>query len=334
MVYFYVKTGLHLFYKNIDVKGLENIPKNKSVLFVANHQNAMMDPILVATHNARILYFLARASAFKNKIAAKLLNAIHAIAIYRVRDGVNSKELNKEVFIKCVNLLSQNKTILIFPEGNHNIKKRVRSLRSGFVQISYDFLRQNPAKELYIVPIGLNYVDSTHYPDKVSIIYGNAICVNSYFELDYRTFTGKLIPIIHKELKKIVVDIPLENYSEIYSKIPKNDFLEPIKTNEKINNSFYLKTSVLNQKTIKKRNIFYYLMLLNTIPAFLFWKWIQPKIKQKEFIATAKFSVGLTLFPLVYMFQSMLVYSFFGLFYSLTYWIISVLIVLLTSKTN
>ena len=72
IVKLYVKTGLFLFYKKITITGEKNIPKNKAILFVANHQNAMMDPLIVATATNKTMYFLARASAFKNKIAAKL----------------------------------------------------------------------------------------------------------------------------------------------------------------------------------------------------------------------------------------------------------------------
>ena len=103
----YIKFAIFLFYKEVKISGKENIPKKGPILFVANHQNAMMDPLIVATATKHTMYFLARASAFKNKIASKLLRAIHAIAIYRVRDGVNSKALNEAVFAECLSLFNK-----------------------------------------------------------------------------------------------------------------------------------------------------------------------------------------------------------------------------------
>jgi 1-acyl-sn-glycerol-3-phosphate acyltransferase len=334
LVYIYVKVGLHLFYKKVEVKGLDNIPKKEAVLFVANHQNAMMDPILVATHNTRILYFLARASAFKNKIAAKLLNAIHAIAIYRVRDGVNSRQLNIKVFEKCVALLSKNKSILIFPEGSHNIKRQIRSLRSGFSQISYNFLTKFPNHQLYIVPVGLNFKNTLCYPDEVAMFYGKKINVNNYYEENYKKFTGKIIKKVSDSLKELTVNVPNDNYNKMISVLNEEEFLTPNKTNTKIAKFNKINYSENNQEKQRKRNLFYKIMYVNTISAFLFWNWLNPKIKEKEFISTAKFSIGLTVFPMVYLIKAILLTIVFNFTIGLLYFLFSIFIVFLSTKTN
>ncbi len=333
LVHLYVKAGLHLFYKKITVSGLKNIPKNEAVLFVANHQNAMMDPILIATHNSRIMYFLARASAFKNKIAAKLLNTIHAIAIYRVRDGVNSKKLNIEVFKKCISLLSNKKTLLIFPEGSHSRKRQIRSLRAGFSKISHNFLQENPKQKLYIVPVGLNFTNTINYPEKASIIYGKKIEVNRFYQENYRKFTGSLIKEVQTSLKKITVHIPETNYENVSKNLNEEEYLTPTKTNKKIAELIISNTLKIHKKKAKK-NIFYYLMVINTLSAFIFWYWLRPKIKEKEFISTAKFSIGLTIFPLSYLFKGLLVLNIFGSTYAFLYLLLSVMVVFLSTKTN
>lgn len=334
IVYLYVKIGLHLFYRKIVVKNLQKIPKKEAVIFVANHQNAMMDPVLIATHNTRILYFLARASAFKNRLAAKLLNSIHAIAIYRVRDGVNSKKRNIKVFKKCVALLSSKQSILIFPEGSHSVKRQIRSLHSGFSQISYDFLSKNPNRKLFIVPIGLNFTDTINYPEEVSIVYGDKIEANALYQSDYRKYTGNIIQKVEASLKEITVHIPNKNYDKILGNLDKSEFLTPQKTNTKIKNSSFLKTEKRTTTTLKKRNIFYYIMLLNTLCAFLFWYWLKPKIKEKEFLSTAKFSIGLTIFPLEYLVKSTVISCFFDVKMAILYIMLSVFTVFLSTKTN
>ena len=42
-----VKTGLLFFYKNIKVVGKENLPKGKPILITPNHQNALIDALLI-----------------------------------------------------------------------------------------------------------------------------------------------------------------------------------------------------------------------------------------------------------------------------------------------
>ena len=338
IVRFYVKIGLHLFYKKIEVVGLENIPKKGAVLFVANHQNAMMDPILIGTNNPRILYFLARASAFKNKIAGKLLNEINAIAIYRVRDGVDSKKRNEAVFKKCTNLLNKNKSILIFPEGSHDKVRRVRSLRAGFTRITIDYLLNNPDKEFYIIPVGINYSNTVNYAKEVKIIYGKPILASKLFNKENLDKSRSILLVeVHQKLKEITVHIEEENYETILASLTEKDFLTPKITNSKLKT---LKPQTPNSKPQTQnlkpqtQNIFYYIMMVNSFIPFLVWKWLKPKIKATEFISTAKFSLGLTIFPIVYFLQTLLVNHFFGNTVALIYVVFCFLIIILSSKTR
>ncbi|PHS53788.1 MAG: hypothetical protein COB01_03450 [Lutibacter sp.] len=54
----YIKIGLFFLHKNISVYGQENIPKKGAVLFIGNHQNALIDAILIPTSAKRNIYFL------------------------------------------------------------------------------------------------------------------------------------------------------------------------------------------------------------------------------------------------------------------------------------
>ncbi len=325
IVKFYVKTGLFLFYKNIIISGKENIPKNGPILFVANHQNAMMDPLLVATSTHKVMYFLARASAFKNKIAAKLLNAIHAIAIYRVRDKVDSKKLNEAVFNQCLDLFNQEKNILIFPEGSHSTKRQIRSLRAGFTRMTIDYLTNNPKKDLIIIPVGLNFTNTQNYAESVHIKYGKPIFSRTFFNANNQNKTkGNLINEVKKQLKKVTIHIDDENYEEEINQFNNKDFLFIDKTTQ--HPKFKIKHS--------KFNLFYSLMKLNSIFPFLIWYWLKPKIKEKEFLSTAKFSLGLSAFPIFYIIQSLIIFNFFDGIFALTYLIISFILVFLSTKTR
>ena len=328
----YIKVGLFFFYKKITISGKENIPNNGPILFVANHQNAMMDPLIVGTKSGKVMYFLARASAFKNKIAAKLLRAIHAIAIYRVRDGVDSKAKNEAVFKECLNLFNKGENMLIFPEGSHSIKRQVRSLRAGFVRMTFDYLKENPQKDLRIIPIGLNYDNTINYAKELHVIYGKPISTRQFFnEKDVNKSQSDLINKVHQQLKRITVHIEDENYEAKFDSLTEKDFLTPIKSNERLkrNNS-----QVASSNNSKSKNLFYYLMQLNSIFPFLIWKGLEPKIAAREFISTAKFSLGLTAFPLFYFIQTLLVYRFFGSIYALLYVALTFILVFLSTKTR
>lgn len=330
IIRFYMKIGLYFFYKKITISGKESIPKKGAILYVVNHQNAMMDPLIVAT-TTKPTYFLARASAFKNKLVSTFLRSIQMIAIYRVRDGVDSKALNESVFDACLDLFNNNKSMLIFPEGSHSVKRQIRSLRAGFTRITIDYLTANPNKDLQIVPIGLNYNNTFNYAKEVHIIYGETIKAREFFNRDSKTETkNNLINEVHKQLKAITVHIEEDNYQKVHASITEKEYLDPITTNERI--------KTLNFKRIKtvsnSKNIFYYLMQLNSIFPFLIWYWLQPKITSKEFISTAKYSLGLTVFPLFYTLQAVVINSFFGNIIALCYVALCFILVFLSTKTR
>lgn len=332
LVIVYIKIGLFFFYKKITVTGIDNIPRNNPILFVANHQNAMMDPLIVATTTSKTMYFLARASAFKNKVAAKLLTELQAIAIYRVRDGVDSKHLNQSVFSNCLDLLNNNNNILIFPEGSHSIKRQVRSLRAGFTQITINFLNNNPNKDLVIIPVGLNYCNTINYAKSVHVIYGKPIKARQFLnDTNLNKSKFNLINEVHKALKKITIHIDDENYDTQIKTYTEEDFLFFGKFKKSKINS---KSQSFGARKSSKINFFYYLMMLNSIFPFLIWRWMKPKVKSVEFVSTAKFSLGLTVFPLFYILQTTIVSICFGNIYALIYIILSIILVFLSTKTR
>ena len=66
----YLKLGLFFYFKKMHVVGTKNIPKSKPVLFLSNHQNALLDALIIATKCGRFSYFLTRASVFKKPITS------------------------------------------------------------------------------------------------------------------------------------------------------------------------------------------------------------------------------------------------------------------------
>ena len=48
IVKLWLRTGLFFYYGRMKVVGRGNIPKNKPIMLLANHQNALMDPLMIA----------------------------------------------------------------------------------------------------------------------------------------------------------------------------------------------------------------------------------------------------------------------------------------------
>ena len=216
--YAVIKNGLRLFYKKIILEGRENLPKDKPILFVPNHQNSFMDALLVGTNIKPIIYFLTRAKAFKNPVMAKFLRSLNNLPVYRVRDGLSSVKKNNAIFDECIQYLKRNDALLIFPEANHNLRRSIRPLSKGFTRIAFDAeIRENWKMGLQVIPVGVNYTEHRRSRNTVRVIFGEPIDMRTYkelFEKDEREATEDLKTRVSDSLKSIVMHVPnMDNYA-------------------------------------------------------------------------------------------------------------------------
>lgn len=158
------RIGIWIFFRKIDLLHTDRIPKGKPVLLASNHPTGFMEPCIMAVFLWRPLYFLVRGDFFRKPIFNFLLRALNMIPIFRGRDG-NFRDLksNFNSFSACHDAFRANKTIMIYPEGNAVLEKRLRPLKKGISRLAYGTLEAYPELEdLYIVPVGVSYT----YPDQ------------------------------------------------------------------------------------------------------------------------------------------------------------------------
>jgi 1-acyl-sn-glycerol-3-phosphate acyltransferase len=289
---FLLKVALHVYYKKILVQGQENIPHNQPVILVANHQNALIDPLVVATHISIRPYFLTRAAVFKNPIAAYLLDLIQMLPVYRVLDGFSTIPQNQRTFQKTNQVLQQNGSVLIFAEGNHSIVRNIRTLSKGFTRMAYGALAANPDINPMIVPVGIQYSAHKKSGSSVKITIGKPIPVDPD-----PSQALKLTRQVETALKSLVVDLPNDNYDETLQRLLANQvdvcskedveqFLAGHQVLTKVRPAGYLRNK---------------LMKLFHLP--LYWVWlfgIAPKMEDEVFTSTWKFLIGFVLAPLYY----------------------------------
>ena len=324
--------------KKINVFGKENIPKKGPILFIGNHQNALIDALLIPATNNRKIHFLARASAFKNSIARKLLESVNMIPVYRLRDGIKTIEKNFEIFDQCIELLNEEKAIEIFAEGEHHLSRRIIPLKKGFARIILGTLQKYPHLNIQIVPIGLNFDSHLNFPSSASIYYGKPINANQFFDLKNPDFTfKKIINEVASALKKLTLHIENEaTYNETIAKLEKAgvNYLNPFEANKMVKNI----ESYSSLKSSKNKKInwflpFHLLAKLNSIFPLLIWRYLKSTIKDLLFMNTFRFAVITTLFPLFYIIQAVIVYAIFNLNYALVYLAGCILLGIITSKT-
>ncbi|MGA9269708.1 MAG: lysophospholipid acyltransferase family protein [Lutimonas sp.] len=334
LVKLYVRTGFAFYFKKVEIQGIENVPKNTAVLFVANHQNALIDPLLLGAFMPRQLHFLTRADVFDKPLVRALLSTVNMLPIYRIRDGREGLSKNEEVFQKCFKILNRKGTVLIFPEGNHNIQRRVRILSKGFTRIVFGALDEYGDHELMVVPVGINYTNARKYASNVSLHVGEAIRANDYYQREeHKVSSSALKEAVRDRLKKLTTHIEdQENYDYLETCFEEDEFINPKMVNSKLEQPGLLKPVIRDMST--DFNMLLPLVKANSFFPLLIWKYLKPKITEEEFISTYKFSVGITAFPLFYLAQSGILTLFFGSGVGWTYLGLSLLSVWLLTKSR
>ncbi len=297
----YIRIGMFFYFRRIKLYNVENIPKNKPVLILANHQNALLDALLIATQSGRYSYFLTRAAVFNKPLISKLLKSLRMLPVYRIRDGWNTISNNTAIFEKCIALLQNKQAVVIFPEGNHNLERRVRPFSKGFTRIVLGALETYPEMDLQLIPVGLNYQQAINYPDTVALYFGKPISAQTFVSQNSNEAVINLKKRMFSEITKLTTNIPQKSYSDTLETLDvlEVDYLNPELVNNCIANNFVNCHQKPKSKIIGLKRFLKGLMILNVLLPYLIWKFsIQPKIKELEFMSTFRFAVALTLVPL------------------------------------
>ena len=140
--------------------GTENIPAEGRAVIACNHLCAS-DPIYHACVTKRKLHFIAKKELFSFKPLGALLRALGAFPVDRAA-------IDRNAMRNAVELLEQDKTLLIFPEGTRSRDGELGVFKNGAA--SFALQSQSP-----IVPAAIIMPRGKGLFRPVHIIYGKPI---------------------------------------------------------------------------------------------------------------------------------------------------------------
>jgi 1-acyl-sn-glycerol-3-phosphate acyltransferase len=217
----YVIFTHRIFYRKMQIKFRERIPRNRPVLLAPNHQNALMDAMAPLLTSRRDPVFLARADVFKNKFIAGILRLLKILPVYRIRDGAGELAKNEAIFRESMEVLLRGKCpVCIMPEGNHGNKRKLRSIVKGIFRVALQ------AQESYgtqpgvvILPVGIDYSSYSNFRGNLLTQFGEPIEVSEYYP-EYLENQPKAINAIRQrlavEMRKYMIDIQSEEHYDTY----------------------------------------------------------------------------------------------------------------------
>jgi 1-acyl-sn-glycerol-3-phosphate acyltransferase len=172
-----LKFALRVYFRRIEIIGLEHVPLKSPVIFVLNHPNALVDPVFLFCLAPRRVSFLAKAPLFRLPVLGFLIRALDSLPVYRRKDEGEDVSRNEETFVAARKLLAGGGTIGICPEGVSHSERRLLPIKTGAARIALGAIATGEVADLKIVPAGLYYTSKTQFRSGVLLYFGNPIDV-------------------------------------------------------------------------------------------------------------------------------------------------------------
>ena len=180
-----------VFFRQVEVAGLEHVPVSGPVLFAGNHPNSLIDPILIITTCGRKVHFAAKDSLFKGRIMRGVLRGLGAVPVARkderdgkpgdapvgpARDASERASTNDAAFEHMFTVLAEGGTIGIFPEGLSHDESQLSKLKTGAARLALGGASKI-GQPVTIVPCGLTFIHPKRFRSRVLVQYGPPIVI-------------------------------------------------------------------------------------------------------------------------------------------------------------
>lgn len=189
------------FFKSVQVRHLERVPRQGPVLLCINHPNNLIDSLLVGAVLPRQVHYLATAALFRNRLLARFLTAAGAIPVYRRQDDPDKMDRNMATFEACVDALEKGELIAIYPEGTTHAEPRVQRIKTGAARIALEAQARHAGQPwLTLIPVGLNFEARKSFRSRVLMAFGEPIPLAPYLP-HYRDDAWKAVDALTTQIQ-------------------------------------------------------------------------------------------------------------------------------------
>lgn len=207
-----------IFFRQVEVVGEDHIPARGPAIFVGNHPNSLLDPVLLTTTCRRRVHFLAKDTLWSKPWLLPLLNILGAVPVRRRVDhgkGEGGKLDNASAFDALYELLQAGGFCGVFPEGISHAGSELAPLKTGAARIALGAARSaanSSAEPVRIVPCGLTYHRRTRMRGRVLVQYGEPLEIDAGWlaraEEDERATVRALTDEIDQRLRGLTINAP------------------------------------------------------------------------------------------------------------------------------
>lgn len=172
-----LKFATRVYFRRVEVVGLDHVPSQSPVIFVLNHPNALVDPAVLLCLAPRPVSFLAKSPLFRLPVLGYFVRALDSLPVYRHQDEGEDVSKNREMFVAARSLLKRGGTIGICPEGVSHNERRLKPIKTGAARIALGAVSTGEVGDLKIIPAGLYYTSKTKFRSSALLYFGKPIKV-------------------------------------------------------------------------------------------------------------------------------------------------------------
>jgi len=191
--------ALHWFYRDIRVTGRNRIPASAPLLIAVNHQNALVDSLIVGWVVPRRIVMTAKATLVNNPLIALVFRILGVVPLRRVSDEAREsngshvdRSRNTGAFQEILDLLGKNGAVLIFPEGKSHNEAGLEPLKTGLARLALQARDKRSIKGVTILPLGLVFEDKGVPGTIAGVHVGEPIEMDSWPNTDHAALTEEI----------------------------------------------------------------------------------------------------------------------------------------------
>jgi len=155
-------------------KGGEPVPSHGAALLLANHPNALLDPLFLAWAAQRPVRLLAKAPLFSDPVLGWLVKGSGAIPVYRKQDDPTQTAKNDDTFRAVHDALASGSAVALFPEGISHSEPSLAPLKTGAARIALGAVPRTGGA-FPIIPVGLVFREKEIFRSEAHASVGAAI---------------------------------------------------------------------------------------------------------------------------------------------------------------
>lgn len=178
------RLALRGFFRDVEVRGAERVPRGRPLVVVANHFYGFVDPVMLMRVIGRLPRFLAKSVFWRRPVLRPFLWLAGMIPVYRSQDNTATKgdtatKDNRHTFAAAEEVLAGGGVIGVFPEGRTHDEAAVARVHTGVARIALGAYAAG-VTDLTIVAVGLTFDDKISLRSRVLAVVADPIDVDAF----------------------------------------------------------------------------------------------------------------------------------------------------------